>query len=197
MTNRATDTTTSSVQYHNSLDHHTHAKARSLVVTAPPFPLPVRPFLCMQHVLELDVRLPSGLSAGSLHSHDSEPAHQDGSHRPHASNPKSDLQQQQQPPDSRGASTQESQEGRALLRIPLEQAEPATAQELEAGTSIAPNRAQIWAKARKPNCTECHGCTGHIQPLQKQVAFGRNFSVEQVGSHSPGCCCCKRVSHAM
>jgi hypothetical protein len=43
---------------------------------------------------------------------------------------------------------------------------------------IVPSKGELHAKALKPNCTECWGCTTQIQPLQAVSAFGHDFKVE-------------------
>lgn len=47
---------------------------------------------------------------------------------------------------------------------------------------IIPDKAVVTAKAAKPNCSECWGCSTQIQPLVDVMAFGHKFTVEKGAS---------------
>ena len=49
---------------------------------------------------------------------------------------------------------------------------------MEVFSKIYPTDEDIKAKALKPNCTECSGCSTQLEPLTAVAAFGRDFSVE-------------------
>lgn len=54
--------------------------------------------------------------------------------------------------------------------------------EENAHLKIVPPSGHFAAKAKKPDCTECWGCSTQIQPLKDVMAFGHKFTVEQGAS---------------
>ncbi len=47
---------------------------------------------------------------------------------------------------------------------------------------FGPTAAEGLAKDRKPNCTECHGCSVELLPLQNVSAFGHSIKLEKGNS---------------